>query len=38
MKSISPITDVRAGEEYRRHIIGVYVKRAVKEAFGRSEA
>ncbi len=32
--AVSPITDLRSTEEYRRQIIGVYVKRAVLRATG----
>jgi carbon-monoxide dehydrogenase medium subunit len=31
---VSPITDVRATEEYRRHIICVYVKRGLEMVLG----
>jgi len=31
---ISPITDVRATKEYRRQIVGVYVKRGLERALG----
>jgi len=31
MDSVSPITDVRSTADYRREIIGVYIKRAVQE-------
>jgi carbon-monoxide dehydrogenase medium subunit len=33
-KIVSPITDVRATEEYRRQIIGVYVKRGLEKVLG----
>ena len=33
-KSVSPITDIRSTESYRREIIGVYVKRALQELLG----
>ena len=33
-QSVCPITDLRTTEEYRRQIIGVYVKRAVQRAAG----
>ena len=32
--TISPITDIRATEEYRRHIVGIYVERAIEELLG----
>jgi carbon-monoxide dehydrogenase medium subunit len=35
---VSPITDVRATEEYRRHIIYVYVKRGLEKVLGQSQA
>jgi len=31
MESVSPITDIRSTESYRRQIVGVYVKRTVQE-------
>ena len=34
--TISPITDIRATEEYRRHIVGIYVERAIGELLGWS--
>jgi len=33
-KIVSPITDVRATEKYRRQIIGVYVKRGLEKVLG----
>jgi len=33
---VQPITDVRSTEEYRRHIAGVLVKKAIQEAMGRA--
>ena len=33
-KIISPITDIRATEEYRRQIVGVYVKRGLEKILG----
>ncbi len=33
-ESVAPITDIRAGAEYRRRIIGVYVKRAIERLMG----
>ena len=35
MESVSPISDVRASDEYRREIISVYLKRALLELKGR---
>jgi carbon-monoxide dehydrogenase medium subunit len=31
---VSPVTDVRATEEYRRQIVGVYVKRGLERILG----
>ena len=33
-KIVSPITDVRATEAYRRHVIGIYIKRGLEKALG----
>jgi carbon-monoxide dehydrogenase medium subunit len=33
-KIVSPITDVRATKEYRRHVIGTYIKRGLEKALG----
>jgi len=38
MRGVSPITDVRSTAEYRRHIVGVYLKRAVAGLLGRVTA
>jgi CO/xanthine dehydrogenase FAD-binding subunit len=35
-KEVQPITDVRSTEEYRRHISGVLVKNAIKQAIERA--
>lgn len=37
-ESVSPVTDVRATEEYRRQIVGVYVKRGLEKVLARSRA
>lgn len=34
--TISPITDIRATDEYRRHIVGIYMERAIKKLLGWS--
>ncbi len=34
IKIVSPITDVRATEEYRRHVIGTYIKRGLEKVLG----
>jgi carbon-monoxide dehydrogenase medium subunit len=33
-KIVSPVTDVRATEEYRRHVIGTYIKRGLEKILG----
>ncbi|NIO49077.1 MAG: xanthine dehydrogenase family protein subunit M [Candidatus Aminicenantes bacterium] len=37
-ETVSPITDVRATEKYRRQIVGVYVKRGLEKILGQSLA
>lgn len=32
--TVAPICDVRAGDEYRRHVTGVFVKRAIEALLG----
>ena len=34
LNSISPITDVRSTDVYRREIIGVFIKQAIQELLG----
>jgi CO/xanthine dehydrogenase FAD-binding subunit len=36
MESVAPITDVRGTEEYRRQIIGVFIKRSIEHILGWS--
>jgi CO/xanthine dehydrogenase FAD-binding subunit len=36
-KEVQPITDVRSTEEYRRHISGVLVKKAIQQAVERAQ-
>jgi len=38
MREVSPITDVRSTADYRRHIVGVFLKRAVAGLLGRVTA
>ena len=35
--SVAPITDIRSTEDYRREIVGVFVKRGLEKALGRSQ-
>jgi carbon-monoxide dehydrogenase medium subunit len=37
MNSISPITDIRSTADYRREIVGVYVKRAVEKLLEKNK-
>jgi carbon-monoxide dehydrogenase medium subunit len=36
-ESVSPITDIRSSEDYRRQIVGVFVKRGLTRALGWSQ-
>ncbi len=38
MESIAPITDIRSGEEYRRQIVRIYMKRALQMIILRSQS
>jgi carbon-monoxide dehydrogenase medium subunit len=35
--SVSPITDIRSTEDYRRQVVGVFVERSLKKALGWSQ-
>ncbi len=35
--SVSPITDIRSTEDYRRQVVGVFVKRSLEKALGWSQ-
>jgi len=37
-KSVAPITDIRSTEEFRREIVGVFVKRCLERALDRSRS